>query len=116
MKQSVIAYETLRTRFKAYRYLAVLLATRFWHQPNRCVCLPTGVALAVVLPKGEPCTCEDQLDPEWVAALQHQRKTDYDAFFETRGTVMLCAAQWLQLKAHLERTNPILQTHQNSIQ
>lgn len=74
-----------------------------------------AVVMAFILPKGEPCTCEEQLDPEWVAALQHQRETDYEAFLETRGTVILCAAQWLQLKEHLERTNPILQTHKNSI-
>ncbi|HWK99435.1 MAG TPA: hypothetical protein VNQ55_05790 [Parapedobacter sp.] len=74
-----------------------------------------AAAIAIILPKGEPCTCEEQLDPEWVATLQHQRETDYEAFLQTRGTAMLCAAQWLQLLDHLEKTNPIIQTHKNSI-
>ena len=65
-----------------------------------------GVLTLAVMPKGEPCTCEEQLDPEWVTAQQHQRETDYQAFLEARGTLPLCAAQWLQLNKNSTKINP----------
>ena len=65
-----------------------------------------GLTLAV-MPKGEPCTCEEQLNPEWVATLQRQREMDYEAFLETKGTLPLCAAQWLQINGYDTKTNPL---------
>ncbi|SEK80697.1 hypothetical protein [Parapedobacter koreensis] len=78
--------------------------------------LLTGAAMAIFLPKGEPCTCEEQLDPEFVEALQQQREEDYEAFLKSRGTTALCAVQWLQLKDKLEKRQPLIQTHANPMQ
>ena len=67
-----------------------------------------GGLIAVVMPKGEPCTCTEQVDPEWVASLQRQRETDYEAFLDMKGSLPFCAAQWLQLNEYDTKTNPII--------
>ncbi len=64
--------------------------------PFGVLALLLAAATAMILPKGEPCTCEEQLDPKWIATLQHQQETDYQAFLETRGTIIRCAAQCIR--------------------